>query len=72
MSTDPIMNTSGPRVTLMFFFMSLAMYLYNALLENFSLCNDIGALNSIARLHRRIFPHIFTTTLRSMYYVHNR
>ena len=33
MSADPIMNTSGPTVTLMFFSMSLAMYLYNTLLE---------------------------------------
>ena len=33
MSADPIMNTSGPTVTLMFFSMSLAMYLYNILLE---------------------------------------
>ena len=72
MSADSVMNTSGPTVTLMFFSMSLAMYLYNVLLENFSLCNDIGALNSVARLHRRIFPHIFTMTLCSMYHVHNR
>ena len=28
MSADPVMNTSGPTVTLMFFSMSLAMYLY--------------------------------------------
>ena len=33
MSANPIMNTSGPTVTLMFFSMSLAMYLYNTLLE---------------------------------------
>ena len=33
MSADPVMNTSGPTVTLMFFSMSLAMYLYNTLLE---------------------------------------
>ena len=34
MSADPVMNTSGPMtVTLMFFSMSLAMYLYNTLLE---------------------------------------
>ena len=33
MSADPVMNTSGPIVTLMFFSMSLAMYLYNTLLE---------------------------------------
>ena len=33
MSADPIMNTSGPTVTLMFFSMSLAMFLYNTLLE---------------------------------------
>ena len=33
MSADPVMNTSGPTVTLMFFSMSLAMYLYNNLLE---------------------------------------
>ena len=51
MLVDPVMNTSGPTVTLMFFSISLAMYLYNALLENFSLCNDIDALNSVARLH---------------------
>ena len=33
MSADPVMNTSGPTVTFMFFSMSLAMYLYNTLLE---------------------------------------
>ena len=33
MSADPVMNTSGPTVTLMFFSISLAMYLYNTLLE---------------------------------------
>ena len=34
MSADPVMNTSGPMtVTLRFFSMSLAMYLYNTLLE---------------------------------------
>ena len=33
MSADPVMNTSGPTITLMFFSMSLAMYLYNTLLE---------------------------------------
>ena len=33
MSADPVMNTFGPTVTLMFFSMSFAMYLYNALLE---------------------------------------
>ena len=33
MSADPVMNTSGPTVTLMFFSMSLAMYLYNTILE---------------------------------------
>ena len=33
MSVDPIMNTSGSTVTLMFFSMSLAMYFYNTLLE---------------------------------------
>ena len=33
MSIDPVMNTSGPTVTLLFFSMSLAMYLYNALFE---------------------------------------
>ena len=33
MSADLVMNTSGPTVTLMFFSMSLAMYLYNTLLE---------------------------------------
>ena len=33
MSADPVMNTSGPTVTLMFFSTSLAMYLYNTLLE---------------------------------------
>ena len=33
MLADPVMNTSGPTVTLMFFSMSLAMYLYNTLLE---------------------------------------
>ena len=33
MSADPVMNTSWPTVTLMFFSMSLAMYLYNTLLE---------------------------------------
>ena len=33
MSADPVMNTSGPTVTLMFFSMSVAMYLYNTLLE---------------------------------------
>ena len=33
MSADSVMNTSGPTVTLMFFSMSLAMYLYNTLLE---------------------------------------
>ena len=33
MSADPVMNTSGPTVTLMFFSMSLAMYLYNTFLE---------------------------------------
>ena len=33
MPADPVMNTSGPTVTLMFFSMSLAMYLYNTLLE---------------------------------------
>ena len=33
MSADPVMNTSGPTVTLMFYSMSLAMYLYNTLLE---------------------------------------
>ena len=33
MLADPVMNTSGPIVTLMFFSMSLAMYLYNTLLE---------------------------------------
>ena len=33
MSADPVMNTSRPTVTLMFFSMSLAMYLYNTLLE---------------------------------------
>ena len=33
MSADPVINTSGPTVTLMFFSMSLAMYLYNTLLE---------------------------------------
>ena len=33
MSANPVMNTSGPTVTLMFFSMSLAMYLYNTLLE---------------------------------------
>ena len=33
MSADPVMNTSGPTVTLMFFSMSLPMYLYNTLLE---------------------------------------
>ena len=37
MSTDPVMNTSGPTVTLLFFSMSLAMYLYNTLLE-YSCC----------------------------------
>ena len=33
MSANPIMNTCGPTITLMFFSMSLAMYLYNTLLE---------------------------------------
>ena len=33
MSANPVMNTSGPTVILMFFSMSLAMYLYNTLLE---------------------------------------
>ena len=33
MLADPVMNTSGPTVTLMFFSMSLVMYLYNTLLE---------------------------------------
>ena len=34
MSADPVMNTSGlVTITLMFFSMSLAMYLYNTLLE---------------------------------------
>ena len=33
MSANPVMNTSGPTVTLMFFSMSLAIYLYNTLLE---------------------------------------
>ena len=33
MSADPVMNTSGPTVTLMFFSRSLAMYLYNTHLE---------------------------------------
>ena len=33
MSADPVMNTSGPTVTLLFFSMSIAMYLYNTLLE---------------------------------------
>ena len=34
MSADPVMNTSGPvTVTLRFFSMSLAMYLYNTVLE---------------------------------------
>ena len=33
MSANPVMNTSGPTLTLMFFSMSLAMYLYNTLLE---------------------------------------
>ena len=34
MSADSVMNTSGPvTVTHMFFSMSLAMYLYNTLLE---------------------------------------
>ena len=34
MLADPVMNISGPMtVTLMFFSMSLAMYLYNTLLE---------------------------------------
>ena len=34
MSADPVMNTSGPIVTFLFkFSMSLAMYLYNTLLE---------------------------------------
>ena len=34
MSADPVMNTSRPMtVTLRFFSMSLAMYLYNTLLE---------------------------------------
>ena len=33
MTADPVMNTSGPTVTLMFFSMSLTMYLYNTLLE---------------------------------------
>ena len=34
MLADPVMNTSGPViVTLRFFSMSLAMYLYNTLLE---------------------------------------
>ena len=38
MSADPVMNTSGPvTVILMFFSMSLAMYLYNTLLE-YSCC----------------------------------
>ena len=34
MSADPVRNTSGPIVRLLFFSMSLAMYLYNALLES--------------------------------------
>ena len=33
MSANPVMNNSGPIVTLLFFSMSLAMYLYNALLK---------------------------------------
>ena len=34
MSADPVINTFGPMtVTLRFFSMSLAMYLYNTLLE---------------------------------------
>ena len=33
MSADPVMNTFGPTITLRFFSMSLAMYLYNTLLE---------------------------------------
>ena len=33
MSADPVMNTSGPTVTHLFFSMFLAMYLYNTLLE---------------------------------------
>ena len=34
MSADPVMLISGPvTITLMFFSMSLAMYLYNTLLE---------------------------------------
>ena len=33
MLADPVMNTTGLIVTLMFFSMSLAMYLYNAFLE---------------------------------------
>ena len=33
MSADPVMNTSGPTITLLFFSMSFAMYLYNALIE---------------------------------------
>ena len=33
MSANPVMNTSRSTVTLLFFSMSLAMYLYNALLE---------------------------------------
>ena len=33
MSANSVMNTSGPTITLMFFSMSLAMYLYNTLLE---------------------------------------
>ena len=65
MSADLVMNSSGPTVTFLFkFSMTLAMYLYNTLLE--CSCCVMISVHLVGRLHRGIFRHIFTTTLRSI------
>ena len=70
-STNPIMNSSGPTITFLFkFSMSLAMYLYNTLLECF--CCVMISMHLVDRLYQGIFRHIFMTTLHSMYDVNNK